>query len=343
MENPLSFAMSTILIISAVAGLLLGRIAAGWAAAVLFDVRSTKLAVCPACSHVCSRRQRWFSIMRVCCSGCGVKWTVRWPLLTSLVLAGLFAGFAWMLIGFQCQNVSEVQPASPMSQLRLPFHLALLFFLTVATLTDLLDYAIPDDVILVGILTAIIGATVSGDLQVIHVWVNWDSQVTGLYGPYLPEWMKHHQHLHGFVWSLAGLLVGASYVGFVRMISGWVLGEPAMGFGDVTLMAMIGAFIGWQPALCAIAIAPLTAVVFGLLARVLSGRSFVAFGPYLAISAVIVLCTWRWIWADPLLMRDIFSHWPSVAGMVGGSLVALAVLLGGLRMFMAMPADTIRR
>ena len=116
-----------------------------------------------------------------------------------------------------------------------------------------------------------------------------------------------------------------------------------MGLGDVTLMAMIGAFIGWQPTLCAITIAPLTALAVGSLVRVTTGRSFVAFGPYLAMSAVICLGSWRWIWAEPLLMRDIFSHWPSVAGLVGGSLLALAVLLVLLRIFQATPADSIRR
>ncbi len=248
-----------------------------------------------------------------------------------------------MLTSQHCQDVSEVQPAAAMYALRLPFHLVLLFLLTVATLTDLLDYVISDDVVIVGILLAFLGATVSGDLQVIHVWVNWDHEVAGLRGPYLPEWMKNHQHLHGLAWSLAGMAVGATYVWLVRGISGWILGQPTMGFGDVTLMAMIGAFIGWQPALCAITIAPVTAIVVGLIVRAITGRTFVAFGPYLAVSAVVVLCGWRWIWADPLFLRIVFSHWPSIAGMVGGSLVALALLLGGLRLFLEIPADAIRR
>ena len=136
---------------------------------------------------------------------------------------------------------------------------------------------------------------------------------------------------------------GATYIWLVRGISGWVLGKPAMGFGDITLTAMIGAFVGWQPALCAISIAPLTAIVIGSLVRITTDRTFVAFGPYLAVSTVIVLCTWRWIWAEPLLIRDVFSHWPSMLGLVGGSLTALAILLGGLRIFLAIPMDTIRR
>ena len=139
------------------------------------------------------------------------------------------------------------------------------------------------------------------------------------------------------------MTAGATFIWLVRAVSGWILGQPAMGFGDVTLMAMIGAFMGWQPALCVIAIAPATAIVVGLLVRIVTGRSFVAYGPYLALSALIVLSSWRWLWADPMMLRTVFSHWPSTVGLVGGSFVALVVLLGGLRLFREVPIDTIRR
>ncbi|MEO2030784.1 MAG: A24 family peptidase [Planctomycetaceae bacterium] len=335
--------MATTLIVSLLIGALSGRLAAGWAARVLADIPSTKLAFCGQCHVACTVGQRLFGFGPVRCHECGNQWTVRWPAMSSLVLGIVFAGYAWLLTVSKCQNVVEVQPATEMHLLRLPFHLVFLFLLTVATLTDLLDYVIPDEVILIGILTAVTGAVVSGDLQIIHVWVNWDAQIPGLHGPYLPDWMKHHHHWHGLIWSLAGMTVGATFIWLVRAISGRILGQPAMGLGDVTLMAMIGAFMGWQPALCAVSIAPVTAVVFGTLVRITTGRSFVAFGPYLAVSAVIVLSTWRWIWAEPLLIRDVFSHWPSVLGLAGGALVALAILLGGLRMFLSVPVDTIRR
>jgi leader peptidase (prepilin peptidase)/N-methyltransferase len=335
--------MSNVLIVTLIVGAVLGRIAAGWAAQVLVDIPSTKLAGCAQCDTGCSVWQRWFGLGAVQCRRCSNRWSVHWPMLSVLTLAMLSATYAWLLTAAECQNVTEVQPGTAMHLLRLPFHLVFLFLLTAATLTDLLDYVIPDEFIVVGIVAAVLGATFSGDLQIIHVWVNWDAQIPGLEGPYLPEWMKHHHHLHGLAWSLAGMTVGATFIWAVRGISGWILGQPAMGFGDVTLMAMIGAFMGWQPALCAITIAPVTAIVVGSLVRVITGRTFVAFGPYLVVSAVIVLCAWRWIWAKPLFLRDVFSHWPSILGLVGGALVTLAVLLGGLRMFLSMPTDSIRR
>ena len=337
------FAMSPTLIVVTIVGAVLGRLAAGWAAQVLYDIRSTNLACCLQCETPCTVLQRWCGLGIMRCGQCGSRWSVFWPSASSLVLTFVFAGYAWLLTVQNCQNVAEVQPATEMHLLRMPFHLVFFFLLTVATLTDLLDYVIPDEVIIFGVLIAVTGATVSGDLQIIHIWVNWDAQIPGMQGPYLPDWIKYHQHLHGLAWSLAGMIGGASFVWFIRVISSAILGQAAMGFGDVALMAMIGAFLGWQPALCAITIAPVTAIVVGLVVRAIVGRSFVAFGPYLALSAIIVLCTWRWIWAEPLLIRDVFSHWPSVLGLVGGALTALAILLGGLRMFLAMPTDTMRR
>ncbi|MCH2212287.1 MAG: A24 family peptidase [Fuerstiella sp.] len=326
-----------------IVGCVLGRIAAGWAAHVLAGDSSTGLDDCEQCRTPCSIQQRWLGVWTIRCRICGTRRGVRWPVVSSLVMGILFTAYAWLLTVIDCQKVAEVQPVTAMHLLRLPYHLALLFLLTVTVLTDLLDYVIPDQVIILGIFVAVAGATMSGDLQVIHVWVNWDAQIPGLNGPYLPEWMKNHQHLHGLIWSLGGMIVGGTFIWLVRGISGWVMGQPTMGYGDVTLMAMIGSFIGWQPALCAIAIAPLTGIVAGLAVRITTGRTYVAFGPYLAVSAVIVLGTWRWIWAEPLLMRIVFSHWPSILGLTGGSLAALAILLGALRTFLTTPAESIRR
>ena len=75
--------------------------------------------------------------------------------------------------------------------------------------------------------------------------------------------------------------------------------------------------------------------------RIVTGRSFVAFGPYLCIAAYIVLCTWRMLW-EGIQLKIIFSHWPTVAGMVAGSFVAFCLLLVGLRIFRAMPAELLR-
>jgi leader peptidase (prepilin peptidase)/N-methyltransferase len=265
----------------------------------------------------------------------------RWPAAVALLAAATFAAFTWLLLFLRCQSVAEVQPTGPLYLHRLPFHFLLLFLLLTAILTDLLDYSIPDAITRPGTLLAILLAFSSGDLQMIHIWVNWDYELVTIYGPWLPQWMKDHQHLHGLAWSLAGMVAGASVTEIIRSLAHKILGFHALGSGDVTLMAMIGAFIGWQPVLCTLAIAPLAGIAIGLPAFILSRRSFIAFGPCLCLAAIIVICSWRQLWEGQKL-RIIFSHWPTVASILAGSLAAYTLLLLALRWFRTTPPESLR-
>lgn len=322
-------------------GFLAGRIGSVWAAACIVPSVNVGLRRCDACAQPVSIFRQLLKLRpRPTCNACGVL-QPAWPFWASVSLSIIFAGFGWLLVFQNCQTVTEVRPSVALWQNRLPFHLLFVFLLTTATITDFLDYVIPDIVVLPGALIAVLWATFSGELQMIHVWVDWDYDLVHLYGPYLPDWMKQHQHLHGFLWSTSGLLLGAAMMWLARFSAHLILGIPAIGFGDVTLMAMIGAFIGWQPTLCVLAIAPLAGIVLGVGGRVLTGRSFVAFGPYLCFAALIVLCSWRMLW-EGLRLKIIFSHWPTVLGMVGASFFTFCILLVALRIFRATPAERLR-
>lgn len=72
-----------------------------------------------------------------------------------------------------------------------------------------------------------------------------------------------------------------------------------MGFGDVTLMAMIGAFLGWQPCLMIFFLAPFAGLIVGLLRLVLLRDTEIPYGPFLCLAAVGLIVFWNWIWADP--------------------------------------------
>jgi leader peptidase (prepilin peptidase)/N-methyltransferase len=322
------------------AGFFCGRLASMWASALVEPAARTGFRDCVACGFRFSYSRQLLTVATpLRCPDCR-KISSCWPVVASLITAASFGFLAWQMQQ-GCQSVTEVRPSVVLWQNRLPFQLVFVFLLTSATITDLLDYVIPESIVLPGILIAMAFATLTGEMQLIHVWVDWDYDMAILYGPYLPEWMKQHQHLHGLVWSLCGLLTGAGLMWSARVAAHRILGIPAIGFGDVTLMAMIGAFMGWQPTLCVLAIAPLVGLVLGLGGRIVTGRSFVAFGPYLCIAAYVVLLTWRLLW-EGLQLKIIFSHWPTIAGMVGGSFAAFCLLLIALRVFRAMPTERLR-
>ena len=63
----------------------------------------------------------------------------------------------------------------------------------------------------------------------------------------------------------------------------------AMGFGDVKLAAMIGAFLGWERLLVAVVFAVVAGAVLGVLQLLIFKENRLKFGPYLAIGAVLAL------------------------------------------------------
>lgn len=66
--------------------------------------------------------------------------------------------------------------------------------------------------------------------------------------------------------------------------------EPvAMGFGDVKLAAVLGAFLGWEKLLVAIFLAVTIGAVGGVIARVAGGSRLVPFGPYLLLGGLVSL------------------------------------------------------
>ncbi|MFO0904822.1 MAG: A24 family peptidase [Pirellulales bacterium] len=96
--------------------------------------------------------------------------------------------------------------------------------------------------------------------------------------------------------ALLGMASGGAIVWAVRAVFGAVLGQEAMGFGDVTLMAMIGAFLGWQSTLVTFFLAPFAAIFIALGNWFLTGRRDLAFGPYLCFAAGFLVVRWDVIW-----------------------------------------------
>ena len=98
----------------------------------------------------------------------------------------------------------------------------------------------------------------------------------------------------GNVISLKESLMGGAVMGGVllaiALIGEFVLKKESMGFGDVKLSVMIGLFIGWEMALLAVFLSAIFASVISigglLVGRMKFGKPF-AFGPFLALGAIV--------------------------------------------------------
>ena len=128
--------------------------------------------------------------------------------------------------------------------------------------------------------------------------------------------------------SLLGLAMGGGIVWAVRIIASQALGVEAMGFGDVTLMCMVGAFIGWQGALLAFVIAPFTSIAIALIQLLATGENRLAFGPYLCLGAAIVIVGWDWVWNE-WAAKGVFALGGTfLLAMIAACLVMMAIMLG---------------
>lgn len=103
----------------------------------------------------------------------------------------------------------------------------------------------------------------------------------------------------GVVNSVVGLTVGGGILWFLAWLSPYLFGKEGMGGGDIKLLAMIGAFLGWKPALLTIMIGSLTGSIIGIsliTLRIIKRDDYLPFGPFLVLGALLSL-----FFAQPLL------------------------------------------
>jgi len=127
--------------------------------------------------------------------------------------------------------------------------------------------------------------------------------------------------------GLVGMAVGGGIIWVTRLIGSWVLGREAMGFGDVTFMAMIGAFIGWQPCLFVFFLAPVVGLLFAIFHSIPGMQREIFYGPFLSVATVVVVLFWPTFWfrfgAEPIFM-DVWL----VPSLMAVCAILFAVLLG---------------
>lgn len=137
-------------------------------------------------------------------------------------------------------------------------------------------------------------------------------------------WAQSERSWEGLLTALLGLVGSGCLVWAVRLIGTFSLRREAMGFGDVTLMMMIGTFLGWQACLILFFISPFAALLVGIVQLVARRDDVIPFGPFLCLAAATVVVWWApiWIWAQPM-----FAQGALVPLVLAVCLILLGVML----------------
>lgn len=245
-------------------------------------------------------------LLRGECRRCGLPISIRYPAIEALS-GVLWVGVYWMDV----YSPDRAGLATFPFQAFLPmiYHGLLVSLLLVATFIDYDYYIIPDAVTVPGM---IIGMLMGGLIPTIR-----------------PEPDTAFTVLSGFATGVVGLVVGGGLVWSVRGAASVLLRREAMGFGDVTLMAMVGTFLGWRIAVLTFFLAPFFAFahVFWKLGLWIKNQLFsrgrgrrtsreLPFGPYLSMAAVTLMLSWDWLW--PHWARDFFEQFQMVCFFLAG-------------------------
>lgn len=92
--------------------------------------------------------------------------------------------------------------------------------------------------------------------------------------------------------SIIGVIAGYGSLWIVYYLFKLATGKEGMGFGDFKLLALFGAWLGWQSLPLIILLSALTGAVFGIASIIFAKRDHstpIPFGPYLAVAGWIAL------------------------------------------------------
>ncbi len=135
----------------------------------------------------------------------------------------------------------------------------------------------------------------------------------------------------GLLSALVGMAASGGLVWLVRIIGTAALRREAMGFGDVTLMAMIGAYLGWQPCMVVFFLAPLAGLIVGVLRLILFRDREIPYGPFLCLATLFLIVRWQTIWDRTQVIFDLGWFVPLL---MLGCLAMMALMLSTWRLIL---------
>lgn len=202
------------------------------------------------------------------CPRCGsrIRWHDNVPVL------------GWILLKGRCRDCGS--PISP----RYPLVEGLCGILTILLL---MRFGVSFTFISFWILTMALVAVTFIDLdhRIIPDVITLPGIVAGFVSSFFLPWLSWKN-------SLLGIVVGGGILLLVAYGYEFLTKKEGMGGGDVKLLAMMGAFLGWKAIFFILFAASLTGSVVGLVLMRLSGsdgKLAIPFGPFLSLGAVIYL------------------------------------------------------
>ena len=193
-----------------------------------------------------------YLVLRARCRSCGERISLRYFFVELLMAALAAVLLLWLGLGFDYF-----------------VYVGFVASLIVVTFIDLDERIVPDVISLPGI-----------GLGLLLSIVNWK----------LP--MDPLSVLPSPVSSLIGILLGGGSLLGVAWAYQLLTGREGMGGGDVKLLAMVGAFLGWPAIPVALFFASLAGSLVGLLLmikRQADGKSALPFAPFLCLGALLHL------------------------------------------------------
>jgi leader peptidase (prepilin peptidase)/N-methyltransferase len=244
---------------------------------------------CPRCGSGIAPRDNipiasWIAL-RGECRACGAPISARYPFVEALV-GFLFLG-AYLVDVIAAPRGSWGQIPT-FQLLAAAYHSIFLALLVAATFIDYDLMIIPDQITVTGMILGVGGGVLWPSIR--------------------PEPATAVTHWGGLGVGVLGLLVGAGLTQGIRLSASFLLRREAMGFGDVTLMAMIGGFMGWQIAVLSFFLSSFFGLghagwklLVYLKKRILGAQLSsmdreMPLGPYLSMAAATLFLTWHWVW-----------------------------------------------
>lgn len=232
------------------------------------------------------------------CRTCGASIAPRYPLI-ELLVGVLFLGFYYVDVVHGSRGPYGWEIGRPL--VTFVYHASLAALLVAATFIDYDLYIIPDQITVPGMVWGL-------GLGALFPWVR-------------PEPAAAATPLGGLWTGVLGLIVGAGLTQTVRVLGSAALGREAMGFGDVTLMGMIGSFLGWQAALLTFFAGAFFGLAHALWKLTVTVRKWISgsklssadrelpFGPYLSMGALALALSWPWLWPGWARMQFAAIGW----------------------------------